>query len=134
MKVSERSVLAIICLMITTMAGKTEEQPPTGAKAKDWYSEWVRSQENPYIKMRVLELGKKISKQRGKVVDTDPRGWFKRFLLERVRGKLVVEAYEARKGELSTPTWKLTFMIKLAKNLFKIYYLFKSDLAKFISN
>ena len=41
------------------MAGNTEEQPPIGAKAKDWYSEWVRSQENPYIKMRVLELGKK---------------------------------------------------------------------------
>jgi hypothetical protein len=120
MKVSNRSLLAIICL-ITTMAGNTAEQPPIGAQAKDWYTDWVRSQENPYIKMRVLELGKKISKQRGKVVDTDPRGWFKRFLLERVRGKLVVEAYEARKGELSTPTWKLTFMIKLAKKLFKIY-------------
>jgi hypothetical protein len=133
MKISNRSLLAIICL-ITNMAGNTVEQPPIGAQAKDWYTDWVRSQENPYIKMRVLELGKKISKQRGKVVDTDPRGWFKRFLLERVRGKLVVEAYEARKGELSTPTWKLTFMIKLAKNLFKIYYLFKHDLAKSMSN
>ena len=105
MKVSERSVLAIICLMITTMAGKTEEQPPTGAKAKDWYSEWVRSQENPYIQMRVRELGKKISKERGKVIDTEPRGWFKKFLLERVRGKLAVEAREARKGKPSTSTW-----------------------------
>ena len=105
MKVSERSVLAIICLMITTMAGKTEEQPPTGAKAKDWYFEWVRSQENPYIQMRVLELGKKISQQRGKVSDTEPRGWFKQFLLERVLGKIALEARQARKGNLSTSTW-----------------------------
>ena len=105
MKVSERSVLAIICLTITTMVGKTEEQPPTGAKAKDWYSEWVKSQENPYIQMRVLELGKKISQQRGKVIDTEPRGWFKQFLLERVRGKIALEAREARKGKPSTSTW-----------------------------
>ena len=104
MKVSERSVL-IICLTITTMVGKTEEQPPTGVKAKDWYSEWVKSQENPYIQMRVLELGKKISQQCGKVIDTEPRGWFKQFLLERVRGKIALEAREARKGNLSTSTW-----------------------------
>ena len=105
MKVSERSVLAIICLTITTMVGKTEEQPPTGAKAKDWYLEWFRSQENPYIQMSVRELGKKISKERGKVIDTEPRGWFKKFLLERVRGKIALEAREARKGNLSTSTW-----------------------------
>jgi hypothetical protein len=51
--------------------------------------------------MRALELGKRISKERGRVVDMDPRGWFKRFLLEQMRGKLVVEAYAARRGELS---------------------------------
>ena len=102
MKVSKRSVLAIICLMVTTMAEKNEEQQPTGAKAKDWYSEWVRSQENPYIMQRVRELGKKISKERGRVIDTEPKGWFKNFLLERVRGRLAVEAREARKGEPST--------------------------------
>ena len=102
MKVSERSVLAIICLMVTTMAEKNEEQQPTGAKAKDWYSEWVRSQENPYIMQRVRELGKKISKERGRVIDTEPKGWFKNFLLEWVRGRLAVEACEAQKGKPST--------------------------------
>ena len=102
MKVSKRSVLAIICLLVTTMAEKNEEQQATGAKAKDWYSDWVRSQENPYIMQRVRELGKKISKERGRVIDTEPKGWFKKFLLERVRGRLAVEAREARKGEPST--------------------------------
>ena len=100
MKTSNKSLLVIIWC-ITNMAGNTVEQPPTGARAKDWYADWVQSQDNSYIKMRALELGKRISKESGKVVDMDPRGWFKRFLLERVRGKLVVEAYAARKGELS---------------------------------
>jgi hypothetical protein len=133
MKTSNKSLLVIIWC-ITNMAGNTVEQPPTGARAKDWYADWVQSQENPYIKMRALELGKRISKERGKVVDMDPRGWFKRFLLERVRGKLVVEAYAARKGELSTPIWKLTFMIKLVKKVVQDIYLFKHDLAKSMSN
>jgi hypothetical protein len=133
MKTSNKSLLVIIWC-ITNMAGNTVEQPPTGARAKDWYADWVQSQENPYIKMRALELGKRISKERGKVVDMDPRGWFKRFLLERVRGKLVVEAYAARKGELSTPIWKLTFMIKLVKKVVQDIYLFKHDLAKSMRN
>jgi hypothetical protein len=84
------------------MAEKNEEQQATGAKAKDLYSDWVRSQENPYIMQRVRELGKKISKERGRVIDTEPKGWFKNFLLERVRGRLTVEAPQARKGEPST--------------------------------
>jgi hypothetical protein len=133
MKTSNKSLLVIIWC-ITNMAGNTVEQPPTGARAKDWYADWVQSQENPYIKMRALELGKRISKERGKVVDMDPRGWFKRFLLERVRGKLVVEAYAARKGKLSTPIWKLTFMIKISKKVVQDIYLFKHDLAKSMSN
>ena len=97
MKVSERSTLAII-LMITVMVGKTEEQSPTGvAKAQDWYGKWVKSQENPYIQKCVQELGKEISQQCGKVSDTEPRGWYKQFLLEHVLGKIALEAREARK-------------------------------------
>ena len=100
MKVSRRSILAIVCLVASTMAEKNEEQTET--KAKDWYSDWVRSQENPYIMKRVRELGKKISKARGGPIDYEPVGWFKKFLIERVRGRLFTEAREARKkGEPS---------------------------------
>ena len=114
MKVSRRSILAVVCLLASTMAEKNEEQQATDTKAKDWYSDWVRSQENPYIMQRVRELGKKISKERGGTIDVEPKGWFKKFLLERVRGKLAAEAREARKqGEPST--WKLTLRINLAK-------------------
>ena len=100
MKVSERNTVAII-LMITVMVGQTEEQSPTGvAKAQDGYGKWVKSQENSYIKKRVLELGKKISQQRGKVSDMEPRGWYKQFLLERVLGKIALQSRQARKGNL----------------------------------
>ena len=100
MKVSERNTVAII-LMITVMVGQTEEQSPTGvAKAQDWYGKWVKSQENPYIKKRVLELGKKISQQRGHVSETEPRGWYKEFLLKSVLGKIALESHQARKGNL----------------------------------
>ena len=118
MKLSRRSILAIICLLASTMAEKNEEQQATDAKAKDWYSDWVRSQENPYIMQRVRELGKKISKERGGTIDYEPKGWFKEFLLERVRGRLAVEAREHR--EQGEPlTWKLTPRINFSKNLGK---------------
>ena len=98
MKVNERNTVAII-LMITAMVGQTEEQSPTGvAKAQDWYGKWVKSQENPYIKKRVLELGKKISLERGHVSETEPVGWFKDFLLERVLVRISEESRQARKG------------------------------------
>ena len=90
------------------MAEKNEQQ--TGTKAKGWYSDWVKSQENPYIMKRVRELGKKISKARGGPIDHEPVGWFKKFLIQRVRGKLFTEALEARKGEPSPSTWKLIFI------------------------
>ena len=100
MKVNERNQVAII-LMITAMVGQNEEQSPTGvAKAQDWYGKWVRSQENPYIKKRVLELGKKISQERGHVSETEPRGWYKEFLLKSVLGKIALESHQARKGNL----------------------------------
>ena len=102
MKVSRRSILAVVCLVASTMAEKNEEQQATETKAKDWYSDWVRSQEDPYVMQRVRELGKKISKARGGNIDYEPTGWFKKFLLERVRGRLFTEAREARnKGEPS---------------------------------
>ena len=48
-------------------------------------------------------LGRKISRERGGTVDNEPTGWFKQFLLERVRGRLAAEEREARKqGEPST--------------------------------
>ena len=106
--------MAVVCLLASTMAEKNEEQQATGTKAKDWYSDWVRSQENPYIMQRVRELGKKISKARGGTIDVEPKGWFKKFLLERVRGRLAAEAREAHK-QVEPSTWKLTLRINLAK-------------------
>ena len=89
--------MAVICLLASTMVEEDEEKQATDVKAKDWYTEWVRSQENPYIMQRIRELGKKISKERGGTIDTEPRGWFLEFLHECVRGQLAVEAREARK-------------------------------------
>ena len=132
MKTSNNSLLVIIWC-ITNMAGNTVEQPPTGARAKDWYADWVQSQDNSYIKMRALELGKRISKERGRVVDMEPRGWFKSFLLEQIRGKLVVEAYVARRGELTNSIRKFTFTIKISKKAVKIYIFFKHDSVKSMS-
>ena len=108
MKVSRRNILAIVCLLASTMAEKKEEQKE--AEAKDWYADWVKSQENPYIMKRVRELGKKISLARGGPIDHEPVGWFKKFLIQRVRGRLFTEALEARKGEPSPSTWKPTFI------------------------
>ena len=102
MKLNERNTVAVI-LMITVMVGKTEEQSPLGvAKSpQDWYVQWLKSQDNPYVKKRVLALGKKISLERGYVSQTEPVGWFKDFLLERVLVRISEEsrqASQARKG------------------------------------
>ena len=102
MKLNERNTVAVI-LMITAMVGKTEEQSPLGvAKSpQDWYAQWLKSQDNPYVKKRVLALGKKISLERGYVSPTEPVGWFKDFLLERVLARISEEsrqASQARKG------------------------------------
>ena len=79
--------------------------------AKDWYNTLVE-EENPYIMGRVRSLGRKISMARNGVVDNNPRGWFLKFLHERVRGAIFSEAREARlarkKGE--TSTWKLSIV------------------------
>jgi hypothetical protein len=111
-KVIRRNILAIVCLVVSIMAEKNEQQTET--KAKGWYSDWVKSQENPYIMKRVRELGKKISKARGGPIDHEPVGWFKKFLIQRVRGRLFTEALEARKkGEPSA--FNLETNIYLAK-------------------
>ena len=112
MKISKKSILAAVWIVVTAIADKNEEQ-----QAKGWYKDCVISQENPYMMEQVRELGKKISKERGGPIDSDPQGWFLEFLLERVRGKLFAKALAARKkGE--TSTWKLTLKIKF---LFKIW-------------
>ena len=45
-------------------------------------------------------LGRKISlaRTKGKVADDDPRGWFKKFVLEQVRASLYLEARAAVKA------------------------------------
>ena len=101
---------------LATIMAEKNEQEEVGAKPKGWYSDWVQSQETPYVMQRVRELGKslffntkdstqilgrKISKERGGTVDHELTGWFLRFLLERVRGRLGAEAraaYRARKA------------------------------------
>ena len=102
------NIVAIVCLLVSTMAERKEVQKE--AEAQDWYADWVKSQENPYFIQRVKELGKKISLARGGPIDHEPVGWFKKFLIQRVRGKIFTEALEARKGEPSPSTWKLTFI------------------------
>ena len=118
----------MICLLASTMAEKNEEKQATDAKAKDWYSDWVRSQENPYIMQRVRELGKKISKERGGTIDFEPKGWFKEFLLSQERCRLAVKLYREQGEHL---TWKLTPRINFSiQNLGKrIFNLGKYSLA-----
>ena len=53
------NIVAIVCLLVSTMAERKEVQKE--AEAQDWYADWVKSQENPYIMQRVKELGKNIS-------------------------------------------------------------------------
>ena len=77
-------------LLAFSMAEENEKK-----EGKDVPQSWVQSQENPYIQQRIKELGKKISLERGWVSDTPPRGWFLKFLHERVVGQLVWEARAA---------------------------------------
>ena len=96
MQLIRNNILAVAFLLALSMAEENEEKQTQDVKAKDWYTEWVRSQENPYIMQRIKELGKKISLARGWESDTEPRGWFLEFQDEPVRGQLAVEARAAR--------------------------------------
>ena len=53
MQLSRKNIFAVICLLASTMAEEDEEKQATDVKAKDWYTEWVRSQENPCIMQRI---------------------------------------------------------------------------------
>ena len=105
---SVRSITTIVCLFGLIIADEKEEEKE--ADAQDWYADWLKSQNNPYVIKRVKELGRKISLARGGPVDNEPVGWFKKFLIQRVRGKMFTKALEARKGESSPSTWKLKFI------------------------
>ena len=100
-------MIAFVCCLSTVYAMVVSNEGPQ--PAKDWYNSLVE-EENPYIMGRVRSLGRKISMARNGVVDENPRGWFLKFLHERVRGAIFSEAREARlarkKGE--TSTWKLS--------------------------
>ena len=110
-------MIAFVCCCSTVYAMVVSNEGPR--PAKDWYNTLV-DEENPYIMGRVKELGKKISLERNGVVDNNPRGWYLKFLHERVRGAIFSEAREARlarkKGE--TSTWKLS--IAKLKSYFEI--------------
>ena len=89
MKVCKRSIFSVILIMSTILAEKNEQER-VEVKPKDWYSEWVKSQDKPYVRTRVIE-GKslfilpetvckcqvaKISEERTGIVDSQPRGRF----------------------------------------------------------
>ena len=99
MQLIRKNIVTIVFLLALSMAEENVEKQGKDVKAKSWYTEWVRSQENPYIMQRIKELGKKISLERGWVSDTPPRGWFLEFLHERVRGQLAVEARDAARKQ-----------------------------------
>ena len=41
------NIVTIVCLLVFTMAEEKEVQKE--AEAQDWYADWVKSQETPYI-------------------------------------------------------------------------------------
>ena len=92
-----RSNIITVCLLVFTIADGKKLQKEV--EPQDWYADWVKSQENPIIMRHVKELGKKISLARGGPIDHEPVGWFKKFLIQRVRGRMFTKALEAQKGE-----------------------------------
>ena len=103
-----RSNVITVCLLVFTIADGKKLQKEV--EPQDWYADFVKSQDHPLIMRHVKELGKKISLARGGPIDHEPVGWFKKFLIQRVRGKMFTKALEAQKGESSPSTWKLKFI------------------------
>ena len=103
-----RSNIITVCLLVFTIADGKKLQKEV--EPQDWYADFVKSQDHPLIMRHVKELGKKISLARGGPIDHEPVGWFKKFLIQRVRGKMFTKALEAQKGESSPSTWKLKFI------------------------
>ena len=92
-----RSNIITVCLLVFTIADEKKLQKEV--EPQDWYADFVKSQDHPLIMRHVKELGKKISLARGGPIDHEPVGWFKKFLIQRVRGRMFTKALEAQKGE-----------------------------------
>ena len=92
-----RSNIITVCLLVFTIADGKKLQKEV--EPQDWYADFVKSQDHPLIMRHVKELGKKISLARGGPIDHEPVGWFKKFLIQRVRGRMFTKALEAQKGE-----------------------------------
>ena len=54
MKVCKRSIFSAILIMSTIFAEKNGQEK-VEVKPRDWYTEWVKSQEKPYVRTRVIE-------------------------------------------------------------------------------
>ena len=92
-----RSNIITVCLLVFTIADGKKLQKEV--EPQDWYADFVKSQDHPLIMRHVKELGKKISLARVGPIDHEPVGWFKKFLIQRVRGRMFTKALEAHKGE-----------------------------------
>ena len=53
MQLIRKNIVTIVFLLALSMAEENEEKQGKDVKAKSWYTEWVRSQENPYIMQRI---------------------------------------------------------------------------------
>ena len=109
MKMFKLIAMALVFAMV--VAEKTDQaEEEAKPKPKGWYTKWVMSEENPYVQSRVRELSKLLYilpnsscanvRQKNLVADDDPKGWFKKFVLDSVRASLYLEAraaYKARK-------------------------------------
>ena len=54
MKVCKRNIFSVILIMSTIFAEKNGQEKVEG-NPMDWYTEWVKSQEKPYVRTRVIE-------------------------------------------------------------------------------
>ena len=54
MKVCKRNIFSVILIMSTIFAEKNGQEK-VEENPMDWYTEWVKSQEKPYVRTRVIE-------------------------------------------------------------------------------
>ena len=54
MKVCKRNIFSVILIMSTIFAEKNGQEK-VEENPMDWYTEWVKSQEKPYVRTRVME-------------------------------------------------------------------------------
>ena len=54
MKVSKRNIFSVILIMSTIFEEKNGQEK-VEENPMDWYTEWVKSQEKPYVRTRVIE-------------------------------------------------------------------------------